>query len=90
MTNCEIISGTYFDEDNGEYLSYGIAAEEDGEKIVVEDISVNRKLVEELRDRILKYGLSFEGIYLRLALRGYGCAAVGMNLHALFMDLYLD
>lgn len=58
MTNCEIISGTYFDEDNGEYLSYGIAAEEDGEKIVVEDISVNRKLVEELRDRILKYGLS--------------------------------
>ncbi len=58
MTNCEIISGTYFDEDNGEYLSYGIAAEEDGEKIVIEDISVNRKLVEELRDRILKYGLS--------------------------------
>lgn len=58
MTNCEIISGTYFDEDNGEYLSYVIAAEEDGEKIVVEDISVNRKLVEELRDRILKYGLS--------------------------------
>lgn len=58
MTNCEIISGTYFDEDNGEYLSYGIAAEEDGEKIVVEDIPVNRKLVEELRDRILKYGLS--------------------------------
>ena len=58
MTNCEIISGTYFDEDNGEYLSYGIAAEEDGEKIVVEDISVNRKFVEELRDRILKYGLS--------------------------------
>lgn len=58
MTNCEIISGTYFDEDNGEYLSYGIAAEEDGEKIVVEDISVNRKLVEELGDRILKYGLS--------------------------------
>ena len=58
MTNCEIISGTYFDEDNGEYLSYGIAAEEDGEKIVVEDISVNRNLVEELRDRILKYGLS--------------------------------
>lgn len=58
MTNCEIISGTYFDEDNGEYLSYGIAAEEDGEKIVVEDISVNRKLFEELRDRILKYGLS--------------------------------
>lgn len=58
MTNCEIISGTYFDEDNGEYLPYGIAAEEDGEKIVVEDISVNRKLVEELRDRILKYGLS--------------------------------
>ena len=58
MTNCEIISGTYFDEDNGEYLSYGIAAEEDGEKIVVEDISGNRKLVEELRDRILKYGLS--------------------------------
>lgn len=58
MTNCEIISGTYFDEDNGEDLSYGIAAEEDGEKIVVEDISVNRKLVEELRDRILKYGLS--------------------------------
>ena len=58
MTNCETISGTYFDEDNGEYLSYGIAAEEDGEKIVVEDISVNRKLVEELRDRILKYGLS--------------------------------
>lgn len=58
MTNCEIISGTYFDEDNGEYLSYGIAAEEDGEKIVVEDISVNRKLLEELRDRILKYGLS--------------------------------
>lgn len=58
MTNCEIISGTYFDEDNGEYLSYGIAAEEDGEKIVVEDNSVNRKLVEELRDRILKYGLS--------------------------------
>ena len=57
MTNCEIISGTYFDEDNGEYLSYGIAAEEDGEKIVIEDISVNRKLVEELRDRILKYGL---------------------------------
>lgn len=56
MTNCEIISGTYFDEDNG--LSYGIAAEEDGEKIVIEDISVNRKLVEELRDRILKYGLS--------------------------------
>lgn len=54
MTNCEIISGTYFDEDN----SYGIAAEEDGEKIVIEDISVNRKLVEELRDRILKYGLS--------------------------------
>lgn len=58
MTNCEIISGTYFDEDNGEYLSYGIAAEEDGEKIVIEDISVNRKLVEALRDRILKYGLS--------------------------------
>ena len=58
MTNCEIISGTYFDEDNGEYLSYGIAAEEDGEKIVIEDISVNRKLVEELRDRILKYVLS--------------------------------
>lgn len=58
MTNCEIISGTYFDEDNGEYLSYGSAAEEDGEKIVIEDISVNRKLVEELRDRILKYGLS--------------------------------
>lgn len=58
MTNCEIISGTYFDEDNGEYLSYGIAAEEDGEKIVIEDISVNRKLVEEPRDRILKYGLS--------------------------------
>ena len=58
MTNCEIISGTYFDEDNGEYLSYGIAAEEVGEKFVVEDISVNRKLVEELRDRILKYGLS--------------------------------
>ena len=58
MTNCEIISGTYFDEDNGEYLSYGIAAEEDGEKIVIEDISVNRKLVEELRDRIMKYGLS--------------------------------
>ncbi len=58
MTNCEIISWTYFDEDNGEYLSYGIAAEEDGEKIVIEDISVNRKLVEELRDRILKYGLS--------------------------------
>ena len=58
MTNCEIISGTYFDEDNGEYLSYGIAAEEDGEKIVIEDITVNRKLVEELRDRILKYGLS--------------------------------
>ena len=58
MTNCEIISGTYFDEDNGEYLSYGIAAEEDGEKIVIEDISVNRKFVEELRDRILKYGLS--------------------------------
>lgn len=58
MTNCEIISGTYFDEDNGEYLSYGIAEEEDGEKIVIEDISVNRKLVEELRDRILKYGLS--------------------------------
>lgn len=58
MTNCEIISGTYFDEDNGEYLSYGIAAEEDGEKIVIEDNSVNRKLVEELRDRILKYGLS--------------------------------
>lgn len=57
MTNCEIISGTYFDEDNGD-LSYGIAAEEDGEKIVIEDISVNRKLVEELRDRILKYGLS--------------------------------
>ena len=53
MTNCEIISGTYL-----EYLSYGIAAEEDGEKIVIEDISVNRKLVEELRDRILKYGLS--------------------------------
>lgn len=58
MTNCEIISGTYFDEDNGEYLSYGIPAEEDGEKIVIKDISVNRKLVEELRDRILKYGLS--------------------------------
>lgn len=58
MTNCEIISGTYFDEDNGEYLSYDIAAEEDCEKIVIEDISVNRKLVEELRDRILKYGLS--------------------------------
>ena len=36
----------------------GIIPAEDGEKIVVEDISVNRKLVEELRDRILKYGLS--------------------------------
>lgn len=58
MTNCEIISGTYFDEDNGEYLSYGIAAEEGGEKIVIEDISVNRKLVEDLRDRILEYRLS--------------------------------
>lgn len=58
MTNCEIISGTYFDEDNGEYLSYGIMAEEGGEKIVIEDISADRKLVEELRDRILKYGLS--------------------------------
>ena len=58
MTNCEIISGTYFDEDNGEYLSYGIMAEEGGEKIVIEDISADRKLVEERRDRILKYGLS--------------------------------
>lgn len=58
MINCKIISGKYFDEDNGEYLSYGIAAEDGDEKIVIEDISVDRKLVEELRDRILKYGLS--------------------------------
>ena len=71
MTNCEIISGTYFDEDNGEYLSYGIAAEEDGEKIVVEDISVNRKLVEELRDRILKSGLSL--CHLKEYIYGWLC-----------------
>lgn len=58
MTNCEIISGTYFDEDNGEYFAYGIVAEENDEKIIIEDIFVNRKLVEQLRDRILKYGLS--------------------------------
>ena len=73
MTNCEIISGTYFDEDNGEYLSYGIAAEEDGEKIVIEDISVNRKLVEELRDRILKYGLSL--CHLKEYIYGWLCEA---------------
>lgn len=58
MTNCKIISGTYFDEDNGEYLSYGIAADDGCEKIVIEDISVDRKMVEELCDRIIKYGLS--------------------------------
>lgn len=58
MTNCEIISGKYYDEDNGEYLSYGIVAEEGGEKIVIEDICVDRKMVEELRDNIINYGLS--------------------------------
>jgi len=58
MTNCKIISGKYYDEDNGEYLSYGIAAEDGDEKIVIEDISVDKEMVEELRDRIIKYGLS--------------------------------
>ena len=47
MTHCKVISGTYFDEDNGEYQSYGIVVDNGTEKIVVEDISVVREEVEE-------------------------------------------
>lgn len=58
MTSCKIISGTYFDEDNGEYQSYGITVENGGEKIVVEDITVDHAKIEDLSGRIEKYGLS--------------------------------
>mgnify|MGYP000401324171 CR=1 FL=1 len=58
MTSCKIISGTYFDEDNGEYQSYGITVENGGEKIVVEDITVDHAKIEDLAGRIEKYGLS--------------------------------
>lgn len=52
MTSCKIISGTYFDEDNGEYQSYGITVENGGEKIVVEDITVDHAKIEDLAGRI--------------------------------------
>ncbi len=58
MTSCKIISGTYFDEDNGEYQSYGITVENGGEKIVVEDITVDHAKIEDLAGRNEKYGLS--------------------------------
>ena len=58
MTSCKIISGTYFDEDNGEYQSYGITVENGGEKIVVEDITVDHAKIEDHAGRIEKYGLS--------------------------------
>lgn len=58
MTSCKIISGTYFDEDNGEYQSYGITVENGCEKIVVEDITVDHAKIEDLAGRIEKYGLS--------------------------------
>lgn len=58
MTHCKIISGTYFDEDNGEYQSYGVAVDNGTEKIVVEDISAVREEVEDLADRIVQNGLS--------------------------------
>lgn len=58
MTSCKIISGTYFDEDNGEYQSYEITVENGGEKIVVEDITVDHAKIEDLAGRIEKYGLS--------------------------------
>lgn len=58
MTKCKIISGTYFDKDNGEYRSYGITVDNGKEKKTVEDISPDRMKVEELADRIVEYGLS--------------------------------
>lgn len=58
MTNCKIISGTYFDEDNGNYQSYGLSVVNGEDKIVVEDITVDKEKIEDLAGRIEKYGLS--------------------------------
>ncbi|PWM00019.1 MAG: hypothetical protein DBY04_00605 [Clostridiales bacterium] len=59
---CKIVDGTYFDEDNGEYRSYGISVEIDGERTVVEDITVDIKKIEDLVSRINKYGLSLRHV----------------------------
>lgn len=57
MNGYEVIKSICEDSDNGEYVSYGVAAYEGATKTVIENISTNRAEVEKLVADLNTYGL---------------------------------
>ena len=58
MNIYEVMESVCTDGDNGEYVSYGVAAHEGAAKIVIENISTNRAEVEKLVADLNTYGLA--------------------------------
>ena len=54
----EVMESICTDEDNGEYVAYGVVAHEGAAKIVIENISTDRVEVEKLVADLNTYGLS--------------------------------